>query len=136
MQYFTRTRPVQTAAYTRIREYFDFYAVPIDLLWKSFDASVIQMGEIAPVQSKDILTAPTVKGDLPWCNLSDLGFSTFFSSGILSTGTSPSPVESHANIFGYVRGDVEGRVSTEPCIVEDPYYFWTKALPRCEKINL
>ena len=32
--------------------------------------------------------------------------------------------------------DVEGRVSTEPCIVEDPYDFWTKALSRCEKINL
>ena len=32
--------------------------------------------------------------------------------------------------------DVEGRVPTEPCIVEDPYDFWTKALPRCEKINL
>ena len=106
VQYFTRTRPVQTAAYTRVREYFDFYAVPIDLIWKSFDASVIQMGEIAPVQSKDILTALTVRGDLPWCNLSDLGFSTFLSSGIMSTGTSPSPVESHANIFGYNRGDV------------------------------
>lgn len=106
LQYFTRTRPVQTAAYTRIREYFDFYAVPIDLLWKSFDASVIQMGEIAPVQAKDILTALTVKGDLPWCNLSDLGYSTFFSSGVMSTGTSLSPVESYANIFGYVRGDV------------------------------
>ena len=31
IQYFTRTRPVQTAAYTRIREYFDFYAVPVCL---------------------------------------------------------------------------------------------------------
>ena len=28
LAYFTRTRPVQSAAYTRIREYFDFYAVP------------------------------------------------------------------------------------------------------------
>ena len=106
LQYFTRTRPVQTAAYTRVREYFDFYAVPIDLLWKSFDASVIQMGEIAPVQSKDLLNALTVKGDLPWCNLSDLGWSTFLSSGVLSTGTSPSAPSSHANIFGYNRGDV------------------------------
>lgn len=106
LQYFTRTRPVQTAAYTRVREYFDFYAVPIDLLWKSFDASVIQMGEIAPVQSKDLLNALTVKGDIPWCNLSDLGWSTFLSSGILSTGTSPSAPSSHANIFGYNRGDV------------------------------
>lgn len=106
LQYFTRTRPVQTAAYTRIREYFDFYAVPIDLLWKSFDASVIQMGEIAPVQSKDLLNALTVKGDLPWCNLSDLGWSTFLSSGSFSTGISSSPPLSHVNIFGYNRGDV------------------------------
>lgn len=106
LQYFTRTRPVQTAAYTRIREYFDFYAVPIDLLWKSFDASVIQMGDIAPVQSKTLIEALTVKGDLPWCNLSDLGWSTFLSSGSFSTGTSPSARSSHANIFGYNRGDV------------------------------
>ena len=76
LAYFTRTRPVQTAAYTRIREYFDFYAVPIDLIWKSFDASVIQMGEIAPVQSQDLLNALTVKGDLPYCSLSDLGMSS------------------------------------------------------------
>ena len=60
-----------------IREYFDFYAVPLDLFWKSFDASVIQMGELAPVQSKDILTALTVSGDLPYCSLSDLGLSCF-----------------------------------------------------------
>lgn len=106
LQYFTRTRPVQTAAYTRIREYFDFYAVPIDLLWKSFDASVIQMGEIAPVQSKTLIEALTVKGDLPWCNLSDLGWSTFLSSGSFSTGTSPSAPSSNSNIFGYNRGDV------------------------------
>ena len=78
LQYFTRTRPVQTAAYTRIREYFDFYAVPVDLLWKSFDASVIQMGEIAPVQSKDLLNALTVKGDIPWCTLADLGVAVYY----------------------------------------------------------
>lgn len=106
LQYFTRTRPVQTAAYTRIREYFDFYAVPIDLLWKSFDASVIQMGEIAPVQSKDLLTALTVKGDIPWCNLSDLGYSTFYASGAMNTSNSPSAPLGHENIFGYNRGDV------------------------------
>lgn len=108
LQYFTRTRPVQTAAYTRIREYFDFYAVPLDLIWKSFDASVIQMGEIAPVQSKDILSALTVSGDLPYCSLSDLGLSCFFSSGSLSVPKLESWQANnvHANIFGYVRGDV------------------------------
>lgn len=108
LQYFTRTRPVQTAAYTRIREYFDFYAVPLDLIWKSFDASVIQMGEVAPVQSKDILTALTVSGDLPYCSLSDLGLSCFFSSGSLSVPNLQSwqANNAYANIFGYVRGDV------------------------------
>lgn len=108
LQYFTRTRPVQTAAYTRIREYFDFYAVPLDLIWKSFDASVIQMGEVAPVQSKDILTALTVSGDLPYCSLSDLGLSCFFASGSLSVPALKSwqANNAYANIFGYVRGDV------------------------------
>jgi hypothetical protein len=108
LQYFTRTRPVQTAAYTRIREYFDFYAVPLDLIWKSFDASVIQMGEVAPVQSKDILTALTVSGDLPYCSLQDLGLSCFFASGSLFVPNLQSwqANNDYANIFGYVRGDV------------------------------
>lgn len=106
LQYFTRTRPVQTAAYTRIREYFDFYAVPIDLIWKSFDASVVQVGEIAPVQSKDLLNALTVKGDIPWCNLSDLGYSTFYASGSMNTSNAPSAPLSRGNIFDYNRGDV------------------------------
>ena len=107
LQYFTRTRPVQTAAYTRIREYFDFYAVPIDLLWKSFDASVIQMGEIAPVQSKDLLNALTVKGDIPWCNLSDLGNAVYLAGGNRATGPSLSVVSGFESIFGYNRGDLD-----------------------------
>lgn len=107
LQYFTRTRPVQTAAYTRIREYFDFYAVPIDLLWKSFDASVIQMGEIAPVQSKDLLNALTVRGDLPWCTAADLGLAVYFAGGNRATGPVPSVVSGFESIFGYNRGDLD-----------------------------
>ena len=107
LQYFTRTRPVQTAAYTRIREYFDFYAVPIDLLWKSFDSSVIQMGEVAPVQSKDLLNALTVKGDIPWCTLSDLGKAVYYAGGSRATGSAPSVVSGFESIFGYNRGDLD-----------------------------
>lgn len=107
LQYFTRTRPVQTAAYTRIREYFDFYAVPIDLLWKSFDASVIQMGEIAPVQSKDLLNALTVKGDIPWCTVADLGLAVYYAGGNRATGPAPSVVSGYESIFGYNRGDLD-----------------------------
>lgn len=107
LQYFTRTRPVQTAAYTRIREYFDFYAVPIDLLWKSFDSSVIQMGEVAPVQSKDLLNALTVKGDIPWCTLTDLGVAVYYAGGNRATGPTPSVASGFESIFGYNRGDLD-----------------------------
>lgn len=105
LEYFTRTRPVQTSAYTRIREYFDFYAIPIDVLWKSFDTSVIQMGEIAPVQSKSLLNALAVKGDIPFCTLKDLSLAAYYSGGNVPTGSSPIPQSGFESIFGYNRGD-------------------------------
>lgn len=111
LEYFTRTRPVQTSAYTRIREYFDFFAVPCDLIWKSFDSAVIQMGEKAPLQSKDLLTNLAVKGDLPYCTLQDLGSALKFSSGDPSgLGNKVSVSSNFGNIFGYSRGDVNHKL--------------------------
>lgn len=106
LAYFTRTRPVQTAAYTRIREYFDFYAVPCDLLWKSFDSAVIQMGEVAPVQAKTLLDPLTVGADIPWCYLNDIFNALYYSAGNTALGQTANVVSTHANIFGYNRGDV------------------------------
>lgn len=40
---FTRTQPVNTAAFARIREYYDFYFVPYDLLWNKSNAVLTQM---------------------------------------------------------------------------------------------
>lgn len=40
---FTRTMPLNTAAYSRIREYYDFYFVPIRLLWRFSDNFFTQM---------------------------------------------------------------------------------------------
>lgn len=111
LEYFTRTRPVQTSAYTRIREYFDFFAVPCDLIWKSFDSAVIQMGEKAPIQSKDLLSNLTVKGDLPYCSLSDFSFALKFAAGNPSAlGNKVSVVSGFGNIFGYNRGDVNHKL--------------------------
>lgn len=113
LEYFTRTRPVQTSAYTRIREYFDFFAVPCDLIWKSFDSAVIQMGEKAPLQSKDILTNLAVKGDLPYCTLSDLSSSVYCAAGHPNQlGAKVSVIEGYGNIFGYNRGDVNHKLLT------------------------
>jgi hypothetical protein len=41
--WFTRTVPVNTAAYTRIKEYYDFYAVPLRLISRSLPQAFTQM---------------------------------------------------------------------------------------------
>lgn len=40
---FTRTQPINTAAFARIREYYDFYFVPYDLLWNKSNTVLTQM---------------------------------------------------------------------------------------------
>lgn len=110
LAYFTRTRPVQTAAYTRVREYFDFYAVPCDLLWKSFDSAVIQMGTIAPVQSKTLLDPLTVGTDMPYCTLLDLSRAIYYSAGAAPLGSSVSVPSDFGNIFNYNRGDTSHKL--------------------------
>lgn len=45
VQHFTRTMPVNTAAYTRMREYYDWFFVPTELLWNKFNSFVTQMTE-------------------------------------------------------------------------------------------
>lgn len=45
--WFTRTRPVNTSAYTRIREYYDFYAVPLRLLNRNLPTAFAQMSDYA-----------------------------------------------------------------------------------------
>ena len=111
-QYFTRTLPVETSAYTRVREYIDFYAVPIDLLWKSFDSSVIQMGDKAPVQSSALTTPLKVKGDLPWCPLSDLSVATLNQNGNVATGSNPSPSSGYSSFFGFNKADLTHKLLT------------------------
>jgi len=44
-QAFARTQPINTAAYTRIREYYDVFFVPYRLLWRSFDDFITQMND-------------------------------------------------------------------------------------------
>lgn len=40
---FTRTQPVNTAAFARMREYYDFFFVPYNLLWNRADTILTQM---------------------------------------------------------------------------------------------
>ena len=45
--WFTRTVPVNTAAYTRIKEYYDFYAVPLRLISRALPQAFTQMTNYA-----------------------------------------------------------------------------------------
>lgn len=58
---FTRTAPLNTAAYTRIREYYDWYFVPTNLLWNKFNTFVEQTTD--NVQHANSITGSAEVGD-------------------------------------------------------------------------
>lgn len=42
-QHFTRTQPVNTSAFTRVREYYDWFYVPLHLLWRHAPEVIAQI---------------------------------------------------------------------------------------------
>lgn len=60
-QHFTRTQPVNTSAYTRIREYFDWFWVPLHLLWRNAPEVISQMQ--SNVQHANSQTSALVLGN-------------------------------------------------------------------------
>lgn len=103
IEYFTRTQPVETSAYTRLREYFDFYAVPLRLLWKSAPSILTQMQDINQIQALSLTQ--------------NLSLGTYFPSLTLSRFTSvlnrlnagsnvPGISSGYVNEFGFSRADL------------------------------
>ena len=70
-QHFTRTAPVQSAAFTRMREYFDWFFVPLRLLCKSAPQILTQMTE-NPVMSISPVENLTITDSLPSLTLNEL----------------------------------------------------------------
>lgn len=102
VEYFTRTQPVETSAYTRLREYFDFYAVPLRLLWKSAPSVLTQMQDINQIQALSLTQNLSLGTYLPSLPLSVLG--SFLPR--LNNGTwTPSP-DGRTNLFGFNRSDL------------------------------
>lgn len=70
-QHFTRTQPVNTSAYTRIREYYDWFWVPLHLLWRNAPEVISQMQ--SNVQHAGSQTSSLTLGNyLPTISLSQL----------------------------------------------------------------
>ena len=70
--HFTRTMPVNTAAFSRIKEYFDWYFVPLRLINKNLPQAIVQMND-QPVQATSILTNKVVTGDIPYSTQNSIG---------------------------------------------------------------
>lgn len=104
-QLFTRTQPVNTAAYTRIREYLDWYFVPLRLINKNLPQALMNM-QNNPVQASGIGTNKIVTNDIPH---SPIGFADSREYGLwnilylmyLGNGSTINPV---LNFFGFNAG--------------------------------
>ena len=86
-QLFTRTQPLNTAAYTRIREYLDFYFVPLRLINKNLPTALMQMQD-NPVQATGLSSNKIVTTDIPWISISGSGYSNLNGINALYHGSS------------------------------------------------
>lgn len=103
VEYFTRTQPVETSAYTRLREYFDFYAVPLRLLWKSAPSVLTQMQDINQIQALSLTQNLSLGTYLPSLSLSDLSTVLF---RLNKNSESPGSIGYYTNQFGFSRADL------------------------------
>ena len=75
--WFTRTVPVNTAAYTRIKEYYDFYAVPLRLLSRAIPQAFTQMTDYMTSATSGDKNASALSA-VPYANMSN--FSTLLAA--------------------------------------------------------
>ena len=97
VQHFTRTVPVNTAAFTRIREYYDWFFVPTNLLWNKFNTFVTQMVDNNQ-HATSILNSQVLTNQHPYFTTNQLA--TYVNSVSKASGN----VNNSLNIFNYNRG--------------------------------
>lgn len=94
-QHFTRTQPVNTSAYTRVREYYDWFYVPLHLLWRHAPEVIAQIQK--NTQHADSFTGSASLGDyLPCISSNDIN------NSLLAIDSSSSKI----NQFGFNRADL------------------------------
>lgn len=107
VEYFTRTQPVETSAYTRLREYFDFYAVPLRLLWKSAPSVLTQMQDVNQIQALSLTQNLSLGTYLPSLKLSVFNVIFFRLNG---KSDNPGNVQGLKNMFGFYRADLSWKL--------------------------
>lgn len=91
-QHFTRTQPVNTSAYTRVREYYDWFWCPLHLLWRNAPEVIAQIQQ--NVQHASSYDGSVLLGsNMPCVSLSQL-------SNLLTS------LKDRKNYFGFDRSDL------------------------------
>ena len=100
---FTRTQPLNTAAFARMREYYDFYFVPYDLLWNKANTVLTQMYDNPQHATSLIPSGDSLAGEMPYITCEQI-------ATYLSTFASVSSESYAKNFFGYNRAKLSAKL--------------------------
>ena len=70
MREFMRTAPVQTASFGRVRQYYDFYFVPYNLLWDKWESWIMQTKQ--SFHAKNILASADEFPTHPYMSMNEM----------------------------------------------------------------
>lgn len=123
---FTRTVPATAPAYARSRKYYDFYFVPLSLIWNKFNTTITQMNNNVQHSSGVLLEDNSpVSGYFPHCTLQSIVDYLKYLSGSTSAN----------NYFGLSRATLAIKLLSYFGILN--YTIWEKLLKGQETgINL
>lgn len=93
-EWFTRTQPVDTSAFTRIREYYEWFFVPLHLLYRNSNEAIMSM-ENQPNYAASGSSSISFNRNLPWIDLSTINTAI----GNVQSSTSSK------NFFGVARSE-------------------------------
>lgn len=98
LSHFSRTTPLNTAAYTRVREYVDVFFVPYRLLWRYSDQFFIQMND------SYVATSPTANGTSSVDKFPTFNSSTFAAKLFsLFNASEPSSADNYPELQPYIK---------------------------------
>lgn len=93
-EWFARTQPVDTSAFTRIREYYEWFFVPLHLLYRNSNEAIMSM-ENQPNYAASSSASISFNRNLPWVDLSTINTAI----GNVQSSSSPN------NFFGVPRSE-------------------------------
>ena len=96
---FTRTQSINTAAFARMREYVDFYFVPMEQMWNKQDAAITQMlSNVQHASGPKLSDNFSLSGDFPYVTCQQIA--EYISGLVTSEG---GTFDYDATLFGFSR---------------------------------